>query len=66
MDSTGANRDNVLKKSSLALKYIIKNMRPINYDINGDMASRKFVNVNEDYGFRNDNDLKRKIRKLLD
>lgn len=59
-------KESSLKKSSLALKFIIKNMRPINFDINGDFASRRFVNVPENNDMRNDNNLKKKIRKLLD
>lgn len=65
MDSTGG-KDNYLKKSSLALKFIIKNLRITKFDINGDVSSKKFVNVPEDNNFRNDNNLKKKIRKLLD
>lgn len=66
MDSTQGGSTFPLKKHLIALKYIIKNIRPINFDINGDFANRKFCNVNDQDGPRNDNNLKRKIRKLLD
>lgn len=66
MDSTIGSKESTIKKSSLALKYIIKNIRPTNFDINGDFANKKHVNVPEDNNFRNDNNLKKKIRKLLD
>ena len=66
MESSQGGLNMTMKKHLIALKYIIKNFRPINFDINGDFVNRKFCNVSEENGFKNDNNLKKKIRKLLD
>jgi len=65
MESSGG-KEVTTKKSSLALKFIIKNHRPLGFEINGDFSSKKFCNVPENHDLRNDNNLKNKIRKLLD
>ena len=66
MDTSFISKDSHIKRSSLALKFIIKKLRPINFDINGEVSNRRFVNVPDSNNLRNDNNLKNKIRKLLD
>lgn len=66
MDSNQTGSIYTTKKHLIALKYIIKNYPPINFCINGDVNNRKFCNVSEDSDIRGDNNLQRKIRKLLD
>jgi hypothetical protein len=54
------------KRSLLALKIIVSNFRYTHFDLNGDFNSRKFCNVPDDSLVKNDNNLKKKIRKILD
>lgn len=65
IDSTNS-KELSMKKSSIALKYIIDNFSIIKFSISSDDLTKKIVNVPEDYNFRNDNNLKKKIKKLLD
>lgn len=66
MDSNQTGSMFTNKKHLIALKYMIKNYPPINFCINGDVNNRKFCNVTEDTDVRGDNNLQKKIRKLLD
>ena len=54
------------KNSSLALKYMIKNLKLTRFSINTDFNSRKFCNVSNNDVAKGENDLKKKIRKLLE
>lgn len=67
MESNQGGVVSTSKKHLIALKYMIKNLRPIHFDINGDFVNRKFCNVTDD-GLKNNvnSTLKRKIKKLLD
>jgi hypothetical protein len=65
MDNLGNTRSQRVKQNIMALKYLIKNSKLIRFDINSDFNSRKFCNVAEDHNAKSDNDLKRKIKKLL-
>ena len=65
MESLGNNKVNQ-KKNIIALKYMIKNMKLTKFDINSTLNSRKFCNVTGDAAIQNDNNLKRKIRKLIE
>ena len=65
MESFGNNKNNQ-KKNIIALKYMIKNMKLTRFDINSAFNSRKFCNVSGDAAIQNDNNLKRKIRKLIE
>lgn len=66
MESTGMSKLSSMKKSMIALKYIIKNFNYSRWDINTEINTRKFCNVNEPDSVNGDNNLKLKIRKLLD
>ena len=66
MESTGMNKSSFLKKYIIALKYIIRNFQLTRFDINSEFNSRKFCNIPDDYSIKNDNNLKKKIRKLLE
>jgi len=66
MESTGMSKLSGMKKCMIALKYIIKNCSFSRWDINTDSSSRKFCNVEEPDAVNSDNNLKLKIRKLLD
>ena len=68
LDSTGLSKisQNLKKINVMALKYIIRNFKLTRFDINSEFYIRKFCNVPEDYSLKNDNNLKKKIRKLLD
>jgi hypothetical protein len=67
MESTGMSKFNQMKKNIIALKVIIKTYKLTRFDINSEFNSRKFCNVSEDHNtLKNDNNLKKKIRKLLD
>jgi hypothetical protein len=63
---TGMSKANFMKKNIIALKYILKTYPLTRYDINSDFNSRKFCNVDDNTNMKNDNNLKKKIRKLLD
>ena len=66
MESTGMSKLSGMKKCLIALKFIIKNKNLTRWDINTDSSSRKFCNVDEADAVSSDNNLKLKIRKLLD
>jgi len=66
MEMTGSSKLNFMKKNIIALKYIIKTYNLTRFDINSDFNSRKFCNIDDDVNMKNDNNLKKKIRKLLD
>jgi len=66
MESTGMSKLSSMKKSMIALKYIIRNHNFTRWDINTEFGSRKFCNVDEPDSVNSDNNLKLKIRKLLD
>lgn len=66
MESTGMSKLSGMKKCMIALKFIIKNNNFTRWDINTDSSSRKFCNVDEADAVSSDNNLKLKIRKLLD
>ena len=66
MESTGMSKFSSLKKNIIALKYILKNHKLVRFDINTEFNSRKFSNITEDFNLKNDNNLKKKIRKLLE
>lgn len=66
MESTGMSKLSNMKKNVIALKFIIKSFKLTRFDINSEFNSRKFCNVPEDSSIKNDNNLKKKIRKLLE
>lgn len=66
MEMTGVSKMTNMKINILALKYIIKTFNFTKFDINSEVNSRKFCNVAEEYSLKNDNNLKKKIRKLLE
>lgn len=68
LDSNGLSKFsvNIKKLNVMALKYIMRNFKLTRFDINSEFHIRKFCNVPEDYSLKNDNNLKKKIRKLLD
>ena len=66
MESTGMSKFSSMKKNIIALKYILKNYKLTRFDINTEFNSRKFSNVPDDCSLKNDNNLKKKIRKLLE
>lgn len=66
MESTSMSKLNALKKNIIALKYILKTFKLTRFDINSEFDNRKFCNVKETYSIKDDNNLKKKIRKLLD
>ena len=66
MESTSMSKLNSLKKNIIALKFIIKTFKLTRFDINSEFDNRKFCNIKETYSIKNDNNLKKKIRKLLD
>ncbi len=66
MESTGMSKLSGMKKCMIALKFIIKNNNFTRWDINSDSSARKFCNIGEADAVSSDNNLKLKIRKLLD
>lgn len=68
LDSNGLSKysQNLKKINVLVLKFIMRNYKLTRFDINSEFHIRKFCNVPEDYSLKNDNNLKKKIRKLLD
>ena len=66
MESTGMSKLSNMKKNIIALKYILKNFSMTRFYINTEFNSRKFCNVADDPSLKNDNNLKKKIRKLLE
>jgi hypothetical protein len=54
------------RRTLIALKIIVSNFKYIRFDLNSDFNSRKFCNVPDATLIKNDNDLKKKIRKILD
>lgn len=65
MESTGMSKFGSMKKNIIALKYMMRTMKMTRFDINSEFNSRKFCNVANET-MKNDNNLKRKIRKLLE
>jgi hypothetical protein len=68
MESTSMSNPTKAKKNIIALKYLIKTFKITKFDINSDTTDIKFVNVKGDVGLKekSDNNLKKKIVKLLD
>jgi hypothetical protein len=66
MESTGMSKLSSMKKNIIALKYILKNYNLTRFEINTEFNSRKFCNIADDPSLKNDNNLKKKIRKLLE
>ena len=66
MDLAGINKFGTQKNSVLALKYIMKTMKLTRFDINSEINSRKFCNVSHDTALKGENNLKKKIRVLLE
>ena len=66
MDSAGLNKFGTQKNSVMALKYIMKTMKLTRFDINSEFNSRKFCNVSNDTALKGENNLKKKIRILLE
>ena len=73
MDSTGmgignASLLNPNKKNIIALKFILKNFTLTTFDINSNSSNVKFSNVSNEQLTKSatDNNLKKKITKLLD
>ena len=66
MDFAGLNKFGSQKNSVLALKYIMKTMKLTRFDINSEFNSRKFCNVSHDTALKGENNLKKKIRILLE
>ena len=65
-DFAGLNKFGTQKNSVLALKYIMKTMKLTRFDINSEFNSRKFCNVSHDTALKGENNLKKKIRILLE
>ena len=66
MESTGMSKISTMKKNIIALKFMIKTFKFTRFDINSEFGSQKFCNVKNDGSGKNDNNLKKKIRKLLE
>ena len=66
MDLAGINNFGTQKNSVLALKYIMKTMKLTRFDINSEINSRKFCNISHDTALKGENNLKKKIRILLE
>lgn len=66
LETSGMSKFGSLKKNIIALKYMMRTMKLTRFDINSEFNSRKFCNVPQDYTTKNDNNLKKKIRKLLE
>ena len=66
IDFAGLNKFGSQKNSVLALKYIMKTMKLTRFDINSEFNSRKFCNVSHDTALKGENNLKKKIRILLE
>ena len=66
MESTGMSKLSSMRKNLIAMKFIIRNNNYTRWDINSDFNSRKFCNIQENNDVNSDNNLKTKIRKLLD
>ena len=66
MDFGGLNKTGMQKNSVLALKYLMKTMKITRFDINSEFNSRKFCNVSHDTALKGENNLKKKIRILLE
>lgn len=65
MESSSVNKFGG-KKSNVALKYMLKNLKITRFDINSEFNNKKFCNVSSDDNKKNDNILKRKIKNLLE
>ena len=66
MDLAGLNKFGTQKNSVVALKYMMKTMKLTRFDINSEFNSRKFCNVSHDTALKGENNLKKKIRILLE
>ena len=66
IDFSGLNKTGIQKNSILALKYLMKTMKITRFDINSEFNSRKFCNVSHDTALKGENNLKKKIRILLE
>jgi hypothetical protein len=66
MELTGLSKYGSQKNSILALKYIMKTMKLTRFDINSEFNSRKFCNISHDTALKGENNLKKKIRILLE
>ena len=66
VDLGGLNKTETQKNSILALKYLMKTMKITRFDINSEFNSRKFCNVSHDTALKGENNLKKKIRILLE
>ena len=66
MDFGGLTKTGMQKNSILALKYLMKTMKITRFDINSEFNSRKFCNVSHDTALKGENNLKKKIRILLE
>ena len=66
MESTGMTKFGSQKKNIIALKYMMRTLKMTRFDINSEFNSRKFCNESNEKSMKNDNNLKRKIRKLLE
>ena len=66
MDLAGLNKFGTQKNSVVALKYMMKTMKLTRFDINSEFNSRKFCNVSHDTAVKGENNLKKKIRILLE
>ena len=66
MDLAGLNKFGTQKNSVIALKYMMKTMKLTRFDINSEFNSRKFCNVSHDTALKGENNLKKKIRILLE
>ena len=66
MDLAGLNKFGNQKNSVMALKYIMKTMKLTRFDINSEFNSRKFCNISHETTLKGENNLKKKIRILLE
>ena len=66
MDSAKLNKFGTQKNSVMALKYIMKTMKITRFDINSEFNSKKFCNVSNNTALKGENNLKKKIRILLE
>jgi hypothetical protein len=65
LDGMSGKNSNI-KKSILALKFIVNNFKLTRFHIASDFNARKFCNVPDSTIGKNDNNLKKKIKKILD
>lgn len=65
-ESASLLKMNVNRNSLLALKYIMHNIKLTRFSITSDFDSRKFCNVTKEDAVKGENNLKKKIRTLLE